>query len=59
MEVSYGITSKLRVLDGDLDRVAVKLQRLGMLGRDAGVAINKGLTTALRDYVQVTRGASG
>jgi hypothetical protein len=48
MEVSYGITSKLRVLDGDLDRVAVKLQRLGMLGRDAGVAINKGLTTALR-----------
>lgn len=48
MEVSYGITSKLRVLDGDLDRVAVKLQRLGMLGRDAGAAINKGLTTALR-----------
>jgi hypothetical protein len=48
MEVSYGITSRLRVLDGDLDRVAVKLQRLGMLGRDAGVAINKGLTAALR-----------
>lgn len=48
MEVSYGITSKLRVLDGDLDRVAVKLRRLGMLGRDAGAAINKGLTTALR-----------
>ena len=45
MEVSYGITSKLRVLDGDLDREEVELQRPEVHRRDAGGPTNKGLTT--------------
>lgn len=46
--VSYGITSRLRVIDTDLDRVARKLVHLGKLGRLVGDTISSSIKDAFR-----------